>query len=280
MNNVRNSENRNQVLIAIPAYNEANRIGNILEKVDCFKGQVLFVDDGSTDLTGQMIENAGFNCIKHKINLGLTHFYETVLKYAAENHYTHLLTLDSDGQHEPNFIQEFITRMESYDLVIGNRFHNPVDVPLQKLASNFFATQLLRKVIGQNLPDVACGFRGMKIESVFGNYKIQSFGVVYDMLIRYIMTRRPLSYVNIPVIYNHDVRLVTKTVEIVSLINVVRQYINLPDLEKILLLMEKHKDFRIKLFNFDFVANYSAPMAYVFQTDLDKAIRYYDSLNN
>jgi glycosyltransferase involved in cell wall biosynthesis len=270
---------QNRVLIAIPAFNEASRIGNILKKVDCLKDQVLFVDDGSTDLTGQMIENAGFSCIRHKINLGLTHFYETVLKYAVENNYTHLLTLDSDGQHEPDFIQEFITMMESYDLVIGNRFHNPVDVPLQKLASNFFATQLLRKVIGQNLPDVACGFRGMKIESVFGNYKIQSFGVVYDMLIRYIMTRRPLSYVNIPVIYNHDVRLVTKTVEIVSLINVVRQYINLLELERILILMEKHRDFRIKLFNFNFIANYSDPMAYVFHTDLEKAIRYYGSLN-
>lgn len=279
MNNVRNSENPNQVLIAIPAFNEANRIGNILEKVDCFKDHVLFVDDGSADLTGQMIENAGFNCIRHKINLGLTHFYDTVLKYAVKNHYTHLLTLDSDGQHEPDFIQVFITEMVKYDLVIGNRFHNPVNIPVQKLASNFFATQLLRKVIGQSLPDVACGFRGMKIKSVFGNYKIQSFGVVYDMLIRYIMTRRPLSYVNIPVIYNNDVRLVTKTVEIVSLINVVRQYLNFPELEKILVLMEKRKDFKIKLFNFEFVANYSAPMAYVFQTDYEKAIRYYGSLN-
>lgn len=279
MSNVMKNVNQNRVLIAIPAFNEANRIGNILEKVECFNDNVLFVDDGSTDLTGQMIENAGFNCIRNRLNLGLTEFYNTVLKYAVENHYTHLLTLDSDGQHEPDFIQEFITRMEKYDLVIGNRFHNPLAVPLQKLASNFFATQLIRRVIGQSLPDVACGFRGMKIESVFGNYKIQSFGVVYDLLIRYVMTRRPLNYVNIPVIYNHDVRLVTKTVEIVSLINVVRQYINLPELEKILILMEKRRDFKMKLFNFEFVANYSAPMAYVFQTDYEKAIRYYGSLN-
>jgi glycosyltransferase involved in cell wall biosynthesis len=279
MENQIKSEKDFQVLIAIPAFNEETRINQVLEKVGDYKNQLIFVDDGSTDRTGWLIENSGFSCIRHKLNLGLTQFYNTVLKYAIENGYTHLLTLDSDGQHRPEYIGEFIERLRHFDMVVGNRFHEIGKVPVQKLASNFFATQLLRKVIGQNLPDVACGFRAMKIESVFGNYKIQSFGVVYDLLIRYAMTSKPLTYVNIPVVYNNDVRLVTNIVEIVSLINVVRQYINLPELEKILILMEKRRDFKLKLFNFHFNAIYSEPMAYVFQTDQNKALQYYSSIH-
>lgn len=278
MKNQVKSENR--VLIAIPAFNEESRINSVLQKTECYRNQLLFVDDGSTDQTGKLIENAGFRCIRHRINLGLTEFYNTVLKYAVENNYTHMLTLDSDGQHEPECITKFLTKLEKFDLVVGNRFHNPGNVPEQKLASNLFAALLLRKVVGLQLPDVACGFRGLKIAPLFVDYRVQSFGVVYDMIIRYIKTQRPLDYVNIPVIYHPGTRLVTKTVEIVSLINVIRQYADNRDMERILISLERRKDFKMKLFGFEFIARYSEPMAYVFHTDHLKALQYFRSFNS
>ncbi len=273
------SKSVNRVLIAIPAFNEEKRIGSVLQKTEIYRNQLLFVDDGSTDQTGKLIEKAGFKCIRHRINLGLTEFYNTVLKYAAENDYTHLLTLDSDGQHEPEYISKFLTKLSKYDLVLGNRFHNQENVPEQKLASNLFAALLVRKVIGLQLPDVACGFRGMKIAPLFVNYRVQSFGIVYDMIIRYIKTQRPLDYVNIPVIYHPGTRLVTKTVEIVSLINVIRQYVDNREMERILISLERRKDFKMKLFGFEFFACYSEPMAYVFRTDQTKALQYFRSFN-
>ena len=275
MENQNNIRNDHRVLIAIPAFNEESRISDILDKVKYYKDHTLFVDDGSADKTEQLIKNAGFMCIRHRINLGLTEFYKTVLKYALENDYTHMLTLDSDGQHEPDCIGKFLEKLKHFDLVVGNRFHNPTDVPIQKLASNLFASLLMRKVVGKQLPDVACGFRGMRIAPLFVNYKVQSFGVVYDMLIRYIQAERPLDFVNIPVIYHKDTRLVTKTIEIVSLINVIRQYHDTREMERILISMEKRKDFKMKLFGFEFFAYYSDPQAYVFQTDHEKALEYY-----
>jgi len=267
---------KQHVLIAIPAYNEEKYIGILLNQLTEYKKQALVVNDGSSDNTEQLIKESGFPYVSNAINWGLTEFYKTTLEYAIKNNYTHMITLDSDGQHDPSYVEDFIKKVHEYDLVVGNRFTNPETIPESKIASNLFAALLSRKIHGIVLPDVACGFRGMKISSVFGGYRIEAFGVVYDMLFRFIKSGSKVGYVNIPAIYHPSDVYATKINEIVSLINVARQYIDWFELEKILVKIIKKKDFKISLYGHDFYAQYLDSKEYLFSTDLPKAKAYYD----
>jgi glycosyltransferase involved in cell wall biosynthesis len=267
---------KQNVLIAIPAYNEEKYIGILLNQLEAYKNQALVVNDGSTDKTEQLIKESGFTYISNAINWGLTEFYKTSLEWAIKNGYTHMITLDSDGQHDPSFVEDFMEKVQKYDLVVGNRFTNLEPIPASKIASNLFAALLSRKIHGIILPDVACGFRGMRISTVFGGYRIEAFGVVYDMLFRFVKSGSNVGYVNIPAIYPPSDVYATKIDEIVSLLNVARQYINWLELEKILVKIIKKKDFKLRLFGHDFQAQYLDSKEYLFSTDLRKAKTYYD----
>jgi glycosyltransferase involved in cell wall biosynthesis len=267
---------KQNVLISIPAYNEEKYISVILNQLSSYKKYVLVVNDGSTDNTEQLIRESGFTSISNSINWGVTEFYKTSLEYAIKNNYTHMITLDSDGQHDPSFVEDFIKKLEHFDLIVGNRFTNLSGIPESKIASNLFASLLSRKIHGITLPDVACGFRGMKISSVFGGYRIEAFGVVYDMLFRFVKSGSQVGYVNIPAIYHPSDVYATKIDEIVSLINVARQYIDWSELERILVKIIKRKDFKLSLFGYDFKAQYLDSKEYIFSTDLTKAKAYYD----
>jgi len=267
---------KQNVLIAIPAYNEEKYIGILLNQLKDYKNQALVVNDGSTDKTEQLIKESGFTYISNAINWGLTEFYKTSLEWAIKNGYTHMITLDSDGQHDPSFVEDFMEKVQKYDLVVGNRFTNLEPIPASKIASNLFAALLSRKIHGIILPDVACGFRGMRISTVFGGYRIEAFGVVYDMLFRFVKSGSNVGYVNIPAIYPPSDVYATKIDEIVSLLNVARQYIDWSELERILVKIIKRKDFKLSLFGYDFKAQYLDSKEYIFSTDLTKAKAYYD----
>ena len=267
---------KQNVLISIPAFNEEKHISIILNQLSAFKEYVLVVNDGSTDNTEQLIRVSGFTYISNSINWGITEFYKTSLEYAIKNNYTHMITLDSDGQHDPSYVEDFMKKLEHFDLIVGNRFTDLSIIPESKIASNLFAALLSRKIHGIILPDVACGFRGMKISSVFGGYRIEAFGVVYDMLFRFVKSGSQVGYVNIPAIYHPSDVYATKIDEIVSLLNVARQYIDWSVLEKILVKIIKRKDFKLRLFGYDFRAQYLDSKEYLFSTDLIKATAYYD----
>jgi len=265
------------ILIAIPAFNEEKQIREVLDKLSAYRDQAIIVNDGSKDTTEALIRESGFAFITHSINWGLTEFYKTSIDYALRNNYTHMITLDSDGQHDPDDIGAFIEKLEHYDLVVGNRFTNVDSIPESKIASNLFAALLSKKVHGLTLPDVACGFRGMRISEVFGGYKIESFGVIYDMLFRFVKSGKQVGYVEIPAIYHEKDVHSTKIEEIVSLINVARQYIDWYELEKILVKISQKKDFKLSMFGYAFHAKNLNSSDYVFHTDQQKAINYYNS---
>jgi glycosyltransferase involved in cell wall biosynthesis len=109
-------------LIAIPTYNEAQKIPKLLEQLEAWKKDVIVIDDGSSDETIAAVERMGFNCFSRGSNVGLSGFYQTAKKHASAHNYSHLIAIDGDGQHDPQRIPEFIHSLQYYDLVSGNRF--------------------------------------------------------------------------------------------------------------------------------------------------------------
>lgn len=117
-----------KLLIIIPAYNEAESLKGVIERLrsTCPQYDYIIVNDGSTDETKELCEKNGYNVINHTLNKGLAEAMRTGMKYALENGYDAALQFDADGQHLSEYINSMVNCMKESgcDIVIGSRFLN------------------------------------------------------------------------------------------------------------------------------------------------------------
>lgn len=147
--------------VIIPAYNEEMRIGRIVHEIRIKGLDCLVIDDGSSDKTRKAAEAEGASVISHPINLGKGASLRDGFRRIMENGYDFVITMDGDGQHHPDEIDNFIKAAEEGDagIVTGNRMHNPKDMPLKRRLTNWFMSALISAVAHQDIPDTQCGFR-------------------------------------------------------------------------------------------------------------------------
>ena len=117
-----------KLLIIIPAYNEAESLKGVIERLrsTCPQYDYIIVNDGSTDETEELCVKNNYNVINHTVNKGLAEAVRTGMKYAIENGYDAALQFDADGQHLPEYIDSMVNCMKESgcDIVIGSRFLN------------------------------------------------------------------------------------------------------------------------------------------------------------
>ncbi len=108
----------------IPAYNEESRIAPVILKAKKYVDIVIVCDDGSTDLTGEISRSLGAYVVRHERNMGYGAALRTLFSEAIRRGVDIAVTLDADGQHDPDFIPRLIEPIEegNADLVIGSRF--------------------------------------------------------------------------------------------------------------------------------------------------------------
>jgi glycosyltransferase involved in cell wall biosynthesis len=122
-----------RVGIVIPALNESATIVDIVEAVKKY-GRPIVVDDGSTDNTAELALRSGAVVIVHEVNRGYDAALNSGFKQAAKLGVQILITIDADGQHNPELIQKFIEAIDSgADIVVGIRSRR------QRLAEHLFA---------------------------------------------------------------------------------------------------------------------------------------------
>ena len=92
----------------IPAYREEKHIGDIVRRTRLQLDHVLVVDDGSADQTARRAREAGAEVIVHRQNRGKGEAIKTGLRHWLDRQFTHVIILDSDGQHLPEEIDRFI----------------------------------------------------------------------------------------------------------------------------------------------------------------------------
>ncbi|MBI3650453.1 MAG: glycosyltransferase family 2 protein [Acidobacteria bacterium] len=120
------NKSQNKILLAIPSYNEAATITNVINRVrGSMPGyDLLVINDGSHDATGQILSELKVVTATHLCNLGYGRAIQTAIKYALQNGYEVLITLDADGQHHPEQIQmmteEFL--QNHWDCLVGSRY--------------------------------------------------------------------------------------------------------------------------------------------------------------
>jgi glycosyltransferase involved in cell wall biosynthesis len=106
-----------KILAAIPCYNEGLAIGSVVLKARRYVDAVLVVDDGSTDDTREVAQEAGAVVVSHEINKGYGAALRSCFAYAKTNEVDSMVILDGDGQHDPHYIQNLIL-MKHWQLII------------------------------------------------------------------------------------------------------------------------------------------------------------------
>ena len=155
------SETLPQVTLLIPAYNEENGIGPVLEQVKGIglPGEILVVDDGSTDHTFEVAQASGVRVIRHDTNRG----YGQALKSGilASQHDVIVIT-DADGTYPNEEIKNLLRHMESHDMVVGARVGANVNIPLIRRPAKKFLNVLANYLAGVTIPDLNSGLRAFR----------------------------------------------------------------------------------------------------------------------
>ncbi|MBK7030254.1 MAG: glycosyltransferase family 2 protein [Bacteroidales bacterium] len=166
--------------IIIPAYNEETVIGPFLEQMTklgfCSKHEVILVDDGSTDRTAEIAGQYPIRVIHHGNNKGYGASLKTGIRKANGEK---VITLDSDGQHDPAFLSRAMELLENHDMVIGERGIDSFQVRNRKGGK-----KLIRKVgeylVEQQLPDFNSGFRGFDRKLILSMLHIMPNGFSFS----------------------------------------------------------------------------------------------------
>ena len=159
-----------KVLIIIPAWNEAGVIGDTIAEVMACQPDVdiLVVDDGSGDGTGEVARAAGALVARLPFNLGVGGAMRTGYRYAMREGYDVVVQIDADGQHDPRYLPDLIAGLAESDVVIGARFAGEGDYAAR--GPRRWAMRLLARVLsmlaGTRLTDVTSGFRAANRRAV------------------------------------------------------------------------------------------------------------------
>jgi glycosyltransferase involved in cell wall biosynthesis len=152
------------VSILLPAYNEAQVIGSVIERIRAVAPageawEIIVVDDGSDDGTGDAAAAAGARVVRHPYNKGNGAAVKSALRAARG---AQICLLDADGQHDPGEIPRMLARLEDYDLIIGARSGGAGGGWTRWLGNTFY-NRLASYLSGRRILDVTSGFRAARL---------------------------------------------------------------------------------------------------------------------
>jgi len=161
-------------LTALPVFNEARHVEQVLDEVVRFAGDVLVVDDGSTDGTRQHLERRSDVLLaSHEQNRGYGAALRTAFDFAVLHRYDVLVTIDCDGQHEPQRIVQLAQAVAENDVDIasGSRYFgastsSDEGAPVDRRRINLQITEELNCRFGLQLTDAFCGFKAYRVASL------------------------------------------------------------------------------------------------------------------
>ena len=148
------------ISIVIPARNEAASIGDVVVRLRAAAPwrEILVIDDGSEDATGDRARDAGATVIRHPYNKGNGAAVKTGIRNAGGEF---ILIVDADGQHPPEDAMRLVGRLGEFDLVVGARTTATQATPGRR-AGNALLNKLASYLTGRPIPDLTSGFRGAR----------------------------------------------------------------------------------------------------------------------
>ncbi|MGL4511770.1 MAG: glycosyltransferase family 2 protein [Lacipirellulaceae bacterium] len=161
-----------RLLTALPVYNEAAHLTRVLDEVVQHADDVLVVDDGSTDDTPALLAARGdVKVVTHSPNRGYGAALRTAFCYAQKHGYDTLVTIDCDGQHEPQRVRELAAAVQGWDVASGSRYLDLAldptgTAPADRRRINHTITAELNERLGLALTDAFCGFKAYRVAAL------------------------------------------------------------------------------------------------------------------
>ncbi|MEM4649593.1 MAG: glycosyltransferase family 2 protein [Candidatus Bathyarchaeia archaeon] len=160
------------IIACIPAYNEEATIAKVIIQAQKYVDKVILCDDGSTDYTGLIAEKLGAEVIKHERRLGKGAALRSLFKKAEDLEAGVVVTLDADGQHDPNDIPKLIKPIlnDEADVVIGSRYigEEPIGegMPKQRKLGLKTVNGFVKRLGKLPVRDTQSGFRAYSFKAL------------------------------------------------------------------------------------------------------------------
>jgi len=209
-------------IIIIPTYNEKENIERLIEEIWKLNRDfhVLIIDDNSPDGTGRIADALAQKYsevfVGHRPGkLGLGTAYITGFKYALENNYNLIFTMDADFSHQPKYLIDLLEKTKEYDLVIGSRYIKDGRIknwPFHRLILSRGANIYVRMVTGLPISDSTGGFNCYRrggLEKIDLD-TIISDGYAFQIEIKYRLWKKGFSLKEVPITFIDRTRGISK----------------------------------------------------------------------
>ena len=165
-------KNNTQISVIVPVYNEDEIIERLITNLKRvmrnakYRYEIVVVNDGSTDRSGEILKNIkGIRIINHQENKGYGASLKSGIK---ESKGKWNLIMDADGTYAPEDIPKILRYMDEYDMVVGARIGEKVDIPLTRRPIKYFFNRFASYLAGSEIPDLNSGLTVVPN----GNYNI------------------------------------------------------------------------------------------------------------
>lgn len=202
-----------KTLIIIPTFNEFENLPKLLPEIFSKDEnlEVLIVDDNSPDGTAAFVENemkdnSKLHLIKRNSKQGLGTAYIEGFRFALRKGYDYIFEMDADFSHDPGEIPRFLEEIKNYDLVLGSRYKNGVNVinwPMSRLLLSWFANFYTRFITGMPIRDATGGFKCFRknVLEAINLSKIHSNGYAFQIEMNFKAWKKGFKIKEIPIIF-------------------------------------------------------------------------------
>lgn len=203
---MKTSFKKNNCVAVIPFFNEEKFISEIINKTLVHVDKIILVNDGSTDNSLRNIPQSDrIILINLEKNFGKGFALNVGYKSSFLTDYECVITLDADLQHDPEYISDFIEKINEYDIVIGNRKKDLKKMPIQRIISNRLTSYLLTLKVKQKILDSQCGFRIYRkdcLKNILPTSK--GFEAESEILVNAGRKNYQIGFTDIPTIYGEE----------------------------------------------------------------------------
>ncbi len=198
-----------RVLVGIPCYNEEIAIGSMVLRASQYADEVVVIDDGSNDKTGEVARLAGAHVLVHDENLGKGAALRSIFEYATRSGADIIVIIDGDGQHNPDDIPKLIKPivLDEADVVNGSRYLKGArkDTPRYRRFGQVFLDRVTHWGLSDNLTitDTQSGFRAFSMKSApFFTFRSDELAIDSEMLMDAAKAQLRIKEVGVEVRYD------------------------------------------------------------------------------
>lgn len=150
-----------KICVIIPAHNEEKYIAEVVAAVRLKGLDVVVIDDGSMDMTGSLAQKHGATVLRNEPRQGKGFSLKRGFAHVVDNGYDGVISMDGDGQHDPEDLVHFLNAARSRTMCVinGTRMGNAKTMPFVRRVTNRFMSWMISRICHRKIEDTQCGYR-------------------------------------------------------------------------------------------------------------------------